>query len=32
MNLKYAEGDFRASFASTEPEKLKRWQDAGLEW
>ena len=32
MNLKYSEGDYRAAFASTEPEKLKRWQDAGLEW
>jgi len=32
MNLKYLEGDYRASFVSTEPEKLKRWQDAGLEW
>jgi hypothetical protein len=32
MNLKYAEGDYRGAFASTEPEKLKRWQDAGLEW
>jgi hypothetical protein len=32
MNLKYSEGDYRASFASAEPEKLKRWQDAGLEW
>jgi hypothetical protein len=32
MNLKYSEGDYRGAFASTEPEKLKRWQDAGLEW
>jgi hypothetical protein len=31
-NLKYSEGDYRGAFASTEPEKLKRWQDAGLEW
>lgn len=32
MNLKYLEGDYRASFASAEPEKLKRWQDAGFQW
>jgi hypothetical protein len=31
MNLKF-EGDYRGAFASTEPAKLKRWQDAGLEW
>jgi hypothetical protein len=30
MNLKYAEGDYRSAFASTEPKW--RWQDAGLEW
>lgn len=32
MNLKYKEGDYRASLATTEPEKLKRWQDAGFQW
>jgi len=32
MNLKYLEGDFHASLATAEPEKLKRWQDAGFQW
>jgi hypothetical protein len=32
MNLKYREGDYGASLATIEPEKLKRWQDAGFQW
>jgi len=32
MNLKYREGNYPTDFATTEPEKLNRWQDAGFEW
>lgn len=32
MNLKYREGRYETDLATTEPEDLGRWQDAGFEW
>jgi len=32
MNLKYREGHYTTDLTTNEPEKLRRWQDAGFEW